>query len=128
MRLKWRSERTPTKKKKYCWYVLQILWPIHISKIKQKRVWLFLIKRLLKYWIFPKNVPQIFAIFFHRPGCENPFHKYTLLYKIPGAVTGKKWTSSKFPGFSLTKFFKVRKCERWGSLNPRLDSNRLTTK
>ena len=25
-----------------------------------------------------------------------------------------------FPDFSLTKFFKVRKCERCGSLNPRL--------
>ena len=26
----------------------------------------------------------------------------------------------RFPDFSLTKFFKVRKCERCGSLNPRL--------
>ena len=57
----------------------------------------------------------------------------TALY--PGADTRKKWTSSKFPGFpvlsnifpifpqrfpdfSLTKFFKVHKCERCGSLNP----------
>ena len=46
----------------------------------------------------------------------------------------KRWTSSKFPDFiqcfpdfsqrfpdfSLTKFFKVRKCERCGSLNLRL--------
>ena len=29
--------------------------------------------------------------------------------------------SQRFPDFSLTKFFKVRKCERCGSLNPRLD-------
>ena len=28
--------------------------------------------------------------------------------------------SQRFPDFSLTKFFKVRKCERCGSLNPRL--------
>ena len=28
--------------------------------------------------------------------------------------------SQRFPDFSLTKFFKLRKCERCGSLNPRL--------
>ena len=28
--------------------------------------------------------------------------------------------SQRFPDFPLTKFFKVRKCERCGSLNPRL--------
>ena len=28
--------------------------------------------------------------------------------------------SQRFPDFSLTKFFKVRKCERCGSLNPRM--------
>ena len=28
--------------------------------------------------------------------------------------------SQRFPDFSLTKFFNVRKCERCGSLNPRL--------
>ena len=28
--------------------------------------------------------------------------------------------SQRFPDFSLTKFFKVCKCERCGSLNPRL--------
>ena len=64
-----------------------------------------------------------------------------------GADTGKKLTSSKFlgfpkfypifprfsqrfpdfsqrfPDFSLTKFFKVRKCERCGSLNPYLEQH-----
>ena len=47
----------------------------------------------------------------------------------PGADTGKNDPPQNsrfpdfiqyFPDFSLTKFFKVRKCERCGSLNPHL--------
>ena len=40
-----------------------------------------------------------------------------------GADTGKKWFPDfiqYFPDFSQTKFFKISKCERYGSLNPRL--------
>ena len=33
--------------------------------------------------------------------------------------------SQRFPDFSLTKLFKVRKCERCGSLNPRLNWTKL---
>ena len=32
--------------------------------------------------------------------------------------------SQRFPDFLLTKFFKVRKCKRCGSLNPRLRSTK----
>ena len=32
----------------------------------------------------------------------------------------------RFPDFSLTKFFKVRKCERCDSLNPRLNYKGFT--
>ena len=51
--------------------------------------------------------------------------------RISGVDTGKKMNILKiprfldfiqcFPDFSLTKFFKVRKYERCGSLNPHLD-------
>ena len=59
-----------------------------------------------------------------------------------GADTGKNEPSSKFPGFiqylpdflqhfpdfSQTKFFKVRKCERCGSLNPSLELYLVSTR
>ena len=69
--------------------------------------------------------------------------KWTLRLSKASVDTGKKWTSSNFPGFpilsnvspifhnvsldfsqrfpdfSLTKLFQVRKCERCGSLNTR---------
>ena len=65
------------------------------------------------------------------------FWSFVTLLCSSGAAAGKKWTFSKLPGFpiihnisptfsqrfpdfSLTKFFKVRKCKRCGSLNPRL--------
>ena len=50
---------------------------------------------------------------------------------IAGADTGKNEPPQTsrfsdfiqyFPDFSLTKFLKARKCERCGSLNPRLPS------
>ena len=33
--------------------------------------------------------------------------------------------SQRFPDFSLTKLFKVRKCERCSSLNPRLSNGKI---
>ena len=43
------------------------------------------------------------------------------IFRFPNFIQYFPDFSQRFPDFLLTKFFKVRKCEYCGSLNPRLD-------
>ena len=81
-----------------CDEFLTILKALFFMRIQEKKMNLFKISR------FPilSNVSPI-------------FHNVSSIFHNVSPII-----SQCFPDFSLTKFFKVRKCERCGILNPRL--------